>query len=60
MIFMTWAFITWTYAGIQLYYAYAALERSGLFQINLLFQLVRKIRSQEFVYYCVMTERDIK
>ncbi|GAA5562093.1 MULTISPECIES: hypothetical protein [Acinetobacter] len=28
MIFMTWAFITWTYAGIQLYYAYAALERS--------------------------------
>ncbi|NNP73348.1 hypothetical protein A7P53_12340 [Acinetobacter defluvii] len=28
MIFMTWAFITWAYAGIQLYYAYAALERS--------------------------------
>ncbi|MFW2075865.1 hypothetical protein ACG9Y7_20920 [Acinetobacter gerneri] len=28
MIFMTWAFITWTYAGVQLYYAYAALERS--------------------------------
>lgn len=27
MIFMTWAFITWTYAGIQLYYAYDALAR---------------------------------
>ncbi|WP_284119417.1 hypothetical protein [Acinetobacter seifertii] len=28
MIFMTWAFVTWGYAIIQLYYAYAALERS--------------------------------
>ena len=28
MIFMTWAFITWSYSGIQLYYAYGALERA--------------------------------
>ena len=28
MIFMTWAFVTWGYAVIQLYYAYVALERS--------------------------------
>ncbi|NUF10679.1 hypothetical protein [Acinetobacter oleivorans] len=28
MIFMTWAFVTWGYAIIQLYYAYDALERS--------------------------------
>lgn len=28
MIFMTWAFITWSYGAIQLYYAYVALERS--------------------------------
>lgn len=28
MIFMTWAFITWAYAVIQLYYAYDALARS--------------------------------
>lgn len=28
MIFMTWAFITWCYTGIQLYYAYVALERA--------------------------------
>jgi len=30
MIFMTWAFVTWGYAIIQLYYAYAALERSQI------------------------------
>ncbi|MCG9481189.1 hypothetical protein MCL30_05260 [Acinetobacter pittii] len=28
MIFMTWAFVTWGYAIIQLYYAYEALERA--------------------------------
>lgn len=28
MIFMTWAFITWSYGAIQLYYAYVALEGS--------------------------------
>ncbi|MBC9251177.1 hypothetical protein A9179_12905 [Pseudomonas alcaligenes] len=28
MVFMTWAFITWSYGAIQLYYAYAALERA--------------------------------
>lgn len=28
MIFMTWAFTTWSYGGIQLYYAYCALERA--------------------------------
>jgi hypothetical protein len=28
MIFMTWAFITWSYMAIQMYYAYCALERA--------------------------------
>ena len=28
MIFMTWAFVTWSYSAIQLYYAYGALERA--------------------------------
>ncbi|MGN5765169.1 hypothetical protein ACNQO6_12570 [Acinetobacter calcoaceticus] len=28
MIFMTWALTTWSYAGIQLYYAYDALARA--------------------------------
>ncbi|MNF39401.1 hypothetical protein D3C84_203700 [compost metagenome] len=28
LIFMTWAFITWSYSAIQLYYAYGALERA--------------------------------
>lgn len=28
MIFMTWAFVTWSYGAIQLYYAYGALERA--------------------------------
>ncbi|WP_371234503.1 hypothetical protein ACAW63_14230 [Pseudomonas sp. QE6] len=28
MIFMTWAFITWSYGAIQLYYAYVALARA--------------------------------
>ncbi|OWJ90185.1 hypothetical protein [Metapseudomonas furukawaii] len=28
MIFMTWAFFTWSYSAIQMYYAYCALERA--------------------------------
>lgn len=28
MIFMTWAFVTWTYSTVQMYYAYVALLRA--------------------------------
>ncbi|WP_416311336.1 hypothetical protein [Pseudomonas sp. W03] len=30
MIFMTWAFVTWSYGAIQIYYAYVALSRAKI------------------------------